>query len=35
MAYDDPKLPRAVMRGEERFVGDHNEPYVRDRDARP
>jgi hypothetical protein len=32
MAFDDPKLPRAVTRGEELFVGDDEEPYVRDRD---
>jgi hypothetical protein len=30
MAYDDAKLPRAVMRGEELFVGDDKEPYFRD-----
>ena len=32
MAYDDPKLPRAVLRGEELFVGDDKEPYFRDAD---
>ncbi|GIK83373.1 MAG: hypothetical protein BroJett024_44780 [Alphaproteobacteria bacterium] len=34
MAFDDPKLPRAVARGEELFVGDDKEPYVRDLDER-
>jgi hypothetical protein len=34
MGYDDPKLRRAVTRGEELFVGDDKEPYVRDRDER-
>ena len=32
MAYDDPKLPRAALRGEELFVGDDKEPYFRDSD---
>jgi hypothetical protein len=32
MAYDDPKLPRAVLRGENLYVGDDKEPYVRDPD---
>lgn len=30
MAFDDPKLPRAVLRGEELYVGDDKEPYFRD-----
>jgi hypothetical protein len=30
MAYDDPKLPRAVLRGENLYVGDDKEPYFRD-----
>jgi Integrase core domain len=30
----DPKLPRAVTRGEELFVGDDKEPYFRDLDER-
>ncbi len=32
MAYDDPKLPRAVLRGGKLFVGDDKEPYFRDPD---
>jgi hypothetical protein len=32
MAYDDPKLPRPVLRGEELFVGNDKEPYFRDPD---
>jgi hypothetical protein len=32
MAYDDPKLPRAVLRGEELYVGNDKEPYFRDPD---
>ena len=32
MAYDDPKLPRAVLRGENLYVGDDEEPYLRDPD---
>jgi hypothetical protein len=29
MAHDDPKLPRAVLRGDELFVGDDKKPYTR------
>jgi hypothetical protein len=32
MACDDPKLPRSVLRGENLYVGDDKEPYVRDPD---
>ena len=32
MSYDDPKLPRGMLRGEELYVGDDKEPYVRDPD---
>lgn len=34
MAYDDPKLPPAVLRGEYLYVGNDKEPYVRDPDYR-
>jgi hypothetical protein len=30
MAYDDPKLPRAVLRGENLNIDGENEPYFRD-----
>jgi hypothetical protein len=30
MAYDDPKLPRAVLRGENLYIDGENEPYFRD-----
>jgi hypothetical protein len=30
MAYDDPKLPRSILRGEHLFVGDDKVPYFRD-----
>jgi hypothetical protein len=30
MAYDDPKLPRAVLRGDHLFVGKDKEPSERD-----
>jgi hypothetical protein len=30
MAYDDPKLPRAVLRGENLHIDGENEPYFRD-----
>jgi hypothetical protein len=33
MAYDDPKLPRPVLRGKQLFVGDDKEPYFRDPEA--
>jgi len=32
MAYDDPRLPRAVTHGDELFMGEDKEPYVRDPD---
>ncbi len=32
MAFDDPNLPPAVLRGEELYVGDDKEPYLRDPD---
>jgi hypothetical protein len=34
MAYDDSKLPRSVLRGENLYVGDDKEPFVRDPDYR-
>lgn len=30
MSYDEPKLPRSVLRGENLYVGDDKEPYFRD-----
>jgi hypothetical protein len=30
MAYDDPKLPAAVLRGKNLYVGDDREAYFRD-----
>ena len=30
MAYDDPKLPRAVLRGENLYIDGEKEPYFRD-----
>jgi hypothetical protein len=30
MAYDDPKLPRAVLRGENLYILGENDPYFRD-----
>ena len=29
MAYDELKLPRSVLRGENLYVGDDSEPFVR------
>lgn len=30
MAYDDPKLPRAILRGESLYIDGEDEPYFRD-----
>jgi hypothetical protein len=34
MAYDDPKLPRAVLRGENLCIDGETEPYFRDPEYR-
>jgi hypothetical protein len=34
MAYDDPKLPRATLRGEKLYIDGDSEPYFRDPEYR-